>query len=154
MVKYRVPRMRVADVSMAVERPRRAMRSIPLTLALAMLAIVVLAGLLPNTGVVSASSNCSYGKCPASSPFPLWAVSTAAVIAVLAVIVALLLLRRRGGRRPPQDGDAGAAGTTGQDPSDPTSSEGQQSSSPSWEEPTTPEGEASPPMADDGTGLS
>jgi protein-S-isoprenylcysteine O-methyltransferase Ste14 len=134
------------------QRPRRAMRSIPLTLALAMLAIVVLAGLLPNSGVVSASSNCTYGKCPSSSPFPLWAVSTAAVIAVLAVIVALLLLRRRGGRRPPKEpdgaaGSATAAGGTGQ-----TWNEGQQGSPTSWDEQGNPEGDASGPMADDGTG--
>jgi hypothetical protein len=90
-----------------------------------MLAVVVLAGLLPNTGVVSASSNCTYGKCPAAAPFPIWAVSAAALVAVLALIVALLLLRR--GRRPPSgtapaEGGA-AAGTVG--PEDqPTSPEG------------------------------
>jgi len=65
-----------------------------------MLAVVVLAGLLPDTGVVSASSNCTYGKCPAATPFPLWAVSAAVVVVVLALILALLLLRRN--RRPPE----------------------------------------------------
>lgn len=137
---------------MPVQQPRRAMRSIPLTLALAMLAIVVLAGLLPNSGVVSASSNCSYGKCPSSSPFPLWAVSTAAVIAVLAVIVALLLLRRRSGRRPPKEpdgaaGGAAAAGSTGQ-----TWNEGQQGAPGSWDEQGNPEGDPSGSIADDGSG--
>jgi len=78
---------------------RRLLRALPLTLALAMLAVVVLAGLLPDTGVVGASSNCTYGKCPAASPFPIWTVSAAAVIVVLALLVALLLLRRS--RRPP-----------------------------------------------------
>ena len=65
-----------------------------------MLAVVVLAGLLPDTGVVSASSNCTYGSCPASSSFPIWTVSAAVAIVVLALIVALLLLRRSR-RRPP-----------------------------------------------------
>lgn len=138
---------------MPTQQPRRAMRSIPLTLALAMLAIVVLAGLLPNSGVVSASSNCSYGKCPSSSPFPLWAVSTAAVIAVLAVIVALLLLRRRGGRQPPKEPDGAAGDTTTAAGGTETSwNEGQQGSPGSWEEQGTPEGDASGPMTDDGTG--
>ena len=150
MVKYRIGRMEEEETTVPAQRPRRAMRSIPLTLALAMLAIVVLAGLLPNSGVVSASSNCSYGKCPSSTPFPLWAVSTAAVIAVLAVIVALLLLRRRG-RRPPQEpaaaGGATAAGGTGQ-----AWTEGQQGSPGSWDEQGNPEVDPNAPMADDGTG--
>jgi hypothetical protein len=72
---------------------------VPLTLALALLAVAVLAGILPNTGVVSATSNCTYGKCPAAAPFPLWAVGAAVLLVALALILALLLLRRR--RRPP-----------------------------------------------------
>ncbi len=136
---------------MPSQQPRRAMRSVPLTLALAMLAIVVLAGLLPNSGVVSASSNCSYGKCPASSPFPLWAVSTAAVIAVLAVIVALLLLRRRGGRRPPKEPDA-AEGATAPGAAGESWTEGATGSQQSWQEPGSTEADPSALPPDDGPG--
>ena len=89
---------------------RRALRALPVTLALAMLAVVVIAGLLPDTGAVSASSNCTYGKCPAASPFPIWSVSAAAAIVVLALIIALLLLRRNRRRPPPAAPDTGTTG--------------------------------------------
>jgi hypothetical protein len=65
-----------------------------------MLAVVVAAGLSPNTGVVQASSNCTYGQCPAAQPFPLWAVGSAVAAVVVALLLAFLLLRRR--RRPGQ----------------------------------------------------
>lgn len=110
-----------------------------------MLAVVVLAGLLPNTGVVSASSNCTYGKCPASTSFPLWAVSAAAVIVVIALILALLLLRRSR-RRPPSatsaaPGEGGVAGDmgAGEDGTPPAHGWDESSSS------TYPEGETNPP---------
>ncbi len=74
-------------------------RIVPLSLGLAMLAIVVAAGLTPETGVVRASTNCTYGTCAASTPFPVWAVATTIAVVVLALLLALLLLRRR--RRPP-----------------------------------------------------
>ena len=100
---------RVAAVS--GDDRRRTLRAVPLTLALAMLAVVVLAGLLPDTGVVSASSNCTYGKCPAATPFPLWAVSAAVVVVVVALLLALLLLRRN--RRRPPAASSSQEGTVG-----------------------------------------
>lgn len=88
---------------MGGERTRPFVHAVPLTFALVLLAVVVLTGLLPNTGDVAAASNCTYGQCPASSSFPVWEVSAAAILAVLAVIVALLLIRRRR-RQPPAAG--------------------------------------------------
>ncbi len=102
-----------------------------------MLAVVVLASLLPDTGVVSASSSCTYGKCPATQPLSLWVVSISVIVVILALIAALLLLRRNR-RRPPASGDgpgdagvaAGATvGGTGQ-----SWSESQDTGSPSWSE--------------------
>jgi uncharacterized protein (TIGR03382 family) len=96
---------------------RRAVRVVPLGLALALIAIVVLAGVLPGTGVVSASSSCTYGACPASSPFPYWAIGAAAAVVVVALVAALLLLRRRkppaGSDAPPQEGTSPDAEGTG-----------------------------------------
>jgi MYXO-CTERM domain-containing protein len=104
-----------------------------------MLAIVIAAGLTPESGIVRASSNCTYGNCPASTPFPVWAVATTIAVVVLALLLALLLLRRR--RRPPAaqappewEGPAGAgagvaAGTT-------MGEEGGEI--PAWQEPPPP----------------
>ncbi len=108
-------------------------RLLPLGLALGLLAVVVLAGLLPNTdtGIVSAST-CTYGNCPSSSPFPLWAVSAAAVIVVLAIILALLLLRR--GRRRPPPAEVAPAATTAPAAGGETWTEGQSPESQQWSE--------------------
>ncbi len=74
---------------------------VPLSLGLGMLGVVVAAGLSPNTGVVRAASNCTYGQCVASQPpFPLWAVAVSVAAVVVALLLTLLLLRRR--RRPGQ----------------------------------------------------
>lgn len=78
---------------------RRWSRAVPTGLAVAMLAVVVLAGLLPDTGAVAAASNCTYGSCPASQSFPVWAIGASVAAVLLALVVALLLLRRA--RRPP-----------------------------------------------------
>jgi len=140
----------------STDRRRPILRTVPLGLAVGLLALVVLAGLMPNTGVVSASSNCSYGQCPSSSSFPVWEVSAAAILAVLALIVGLLLLRRR--RRQPPQGDAGpgAAAGTGAGGAAGWSEEGTAPEQ-DWSEPSgstegyeSPAGEEAP--ADDGTG--
>ena len=78
---------------------RRWSRAVPTGLAVAMLAVVVLAGLLPDTGAVAAASNCTYGSCPASQPFPVWAIGASIAAVLLALVIALLLFRRA--RRPP-----------------------------------------------------
>jgi len=80
---------------------RRGRALVHLSLGLGMLAVVVAAGLTPNTGVVQATSNCTYGQCPStSSPFPLWAVGASVAAVVVALLLAFLILRRR--RRPGQ----------------------------------------------------
>lgn len=120
------------------------MRAVPLTLALAMLAVVVLAGLLPDTGVVNASSSCTYGKCPAAQPFPLWAVGASVAVVIVALILALLLLRRS--RRPPAGGASppgGSEETTSAEGSN--WSESDTSGSQSWTE-----GDQTPPAEDPG----
>lgn len=84
-----------------------------MSLGLGMLGVVVAAGLSPNAGVVRAASNCTYGQCVSSQPFPLWAVASSVAAVVVALLLALLLLRRR--RRPGQppsewQGPGGAGG--------------------------------------------
>lgn len=126
----------------------RAWRAVPLVLALAMLAVVVFAGLLPDTGVVSASSNCTYGKCPAAQPFPLWAVGASIAVVVIALILALLLLRRSR-RRPPTGGGEPPDGSAPTSPSEEsTSPEEYGAGSPAPEE-----GEPTPPAQDEAPDL-
>lgn len=98
---------------------RRDRRIVPVSIGLAMLALVVAAGLTPNVGVVAAQTNCAYGQCPASPTFPTWAVALSVGVVVVALLVALLLLRRRKGKpgapegRPEwSEGTAGSAGYT------------------------------------------
>ena len=81
-----------------MDRRRRAI--VPLSLGLALLGVVVAAGLSPNSGIVTASSNCTYGQCVSSQSFPLWAISASIAAVVIALLLALLLIRRR--RRPGQ----------------------------------------------------
>jgi hypothetical protein len=79
---------------------RRVSRTIPVALGLAMLAVVVAAGLFPNAGTVQAQSTCPYGGCTTSSSLPTWElVSILVVIAAGVIAAALFLMRRR--RRPP-----------------------------------------------------
>ena len=82
----------------------RARRIVPTALGLGMLAVIVVAGLSPNTGVVAAASNCTYGQCPSTSTsIPYWEIGTIIAIVVLVLIAALgLTMRRR--RRPPAGG--------------------------------------------------
>ncbi len=79
---------------------RRNRAIVHLSLGLGMLAVVVAAGLSPNAGIVQASSNCTYGSCPSSSPFPLWGIASAIAAVLVALLLAFLLIRRR--RRPGQ----------------------------------------------------
>jgi len=90
-----------------------------------MLAVVLAAGLFPNTGTVQAQSSCPYGGCSTPSSFPTWELVSILVLIAAAVIAAALLLMRR--RRPPTQSSAvkpwqqppagaaagGAAGPTG-----------------------------------------
>lgn len=72
----------------------------PIALGIAMLGVIVAAGLFPNAGTVSAQSSCPYGGCTTSSAIPTWElVSILVVIAAAAIAAALLLMRRR--RAPP-----------------------------------------------------
>ena len=88
----------------------RAGRLVPIALGVAMIAIIVAAGLAPNTGAVPAQSNCQYGSCPSNAAFPWWLVALIVVVVVAALAAALVLLRRR---RPPTGTGAGPAASTG-----------------------------------------
>lgn len=80
---------------------RRTSRIVPIALGIAMLGVVLAAGLFPNAGTVSAQSSCPYGNCQSnSSAIPTWElVSILVVIAAGAIAAALFLMRRR--RSPP-----------------------------------------------------
>lgn len=82
-----------------------------------MLAVVVVAALVPNAGTVSAASNCPYGNCPpTSSSFPAWEIASIGAIIVLGLLVGLFVLMRRR-RPPPSEGMAAAGGSGGVPPS-------------------------------------
>lgn len=74
--------------------------AIPVALSAGMVLIVVLAALLPNTGVVAAQSNCQYSSCTTTSgggsPI-IWYAALGLLLLVAAVLGALLYLRRRRG---------------------------------------------------------
>jgi hypothetical protein len=77
-------------------------RIVPVVLGLAMLAVVVAAGLSPNTGVVQAQTNQPYPPTPSSSSIsPYVYLGIAALVIVAGLLLALFLLRRR---RPPAAG--------------------------------------------------
>jgi hypothetical protein len=79
-------------------RPRSTKRIVPVVLGLAMLAVVVAAGLTPNTGVVQAATNTPYNQ-PSSSGVSPWVYLGIAAFVILAgLLLALFLMRRR---RPP-----------------------------------------------------
>jgi len=93
-----------------------------------MLAVIIAAGLFPNTGTVQAQSACPYGGCSSSSSIPTWEiVSVLVAIAAGAIAGALLLMRRR--RQPPppaapmepwQEGPPAAGGAVAAAPVGPT----------------------------------
>jgi hypothetical protein len=76
-------------------------RIVPVALGLAMLAVVVAAGLSPNTGVVQAQTNTPYSQPSSSSISPYVYLGIAALVIVAGFLLALFLLRRR---RPPAAG--------------------------------------------------
>ena len=87
---------------------RRGSRIIPLTLGIAMLAVVLVAGLFPNAGTVQAQASCPYGGCSTPSSVPVWEYVSIIVLIAVAAIVALLFIMRR--RRPPSATTTPAAG--------------------------------------------
>jgi len=89
---------------------RKGSRIVPLALGIAMLAVVLTAGLFPNAGTVQAQSSCPYGGCTTSSSVPVWEYVSILVVIAVAAILALLFIMRR--RRPPRAtmAAAGAAG--------------------------------------------
>jgi hypothetical protein len=80
-------------------KPSHRRRFVPVVLGLAMLAVVVAAGLAPNTGAVPAQTTTQYNQSPSSSGTSPWVYAAIAAIAVVALLVAALVLMRR--RRPP-----------------------------------------------------
>jgi hypothetical protein len=85
-------------------------RIAPVALGLALVALIVAAGLAPQTGAVPAQSNCQYGVCPAATGLPWWVYAVIALLIVAALATALVLMRRR--RTPPSSG-VPAAGAVG-----------------------------------------
>jgi hypothetical protein len=79
-------------------------RVIPVALGVVLLAIVVAAGLSPNTGAVPAQGNCQYGQCVAGTGLQWWVLAAIVIIVVAALGAALFLMRRR--RSPPRSGMA------------------------------------------------
>jgi len=77
-------------------------RVVPVALGVVLLAIVVAAGLAPNTGAVSAQGNCEYGQCVANTGIQWWVLAAIVIVVVAALGAALVLLRRR--RSPPRSG--------------------------------------------------
>ncbi|MGC2789873.1 MAG: hypothetical protein WA547_07455, partial [Thermoplasmata archaeon] len=88
----------------------RLSRIVPVGLGLAMLAVIVAAGLSPGTGAVPAQSNCQYNQCVAGTGLPWWVFAAIAIIIVAALAAALVLLRRRRTPPPTSTGPAGAIG--------------------------------------------
>ncbi|MGA9839562.1 MAG: hypothetical protein WBS16_03895, partial [Thermoplasmata archaeon] len=80
----------------------RTTRIVPVALGVAMVAIIVAAGLAPQTGAIPAQSSCQYGNCPAGTGLPWWVFAAIAILVVAALAAALVLLRRR--RTPPSGG--------------------------------------------------
>ncbi|MGI0130334.1 MAG: hypothetical protein ACREEC_09335, partial [Thermoplasmata archaeon] len=79
----------------------RTSRAVPVALGVAMLAIIIAAGLFPNTGAVPAQSNSQYNQSPTNTGLSWWVFAIIAIVIVAALATALVLLRRR---RPPPKG--------------------------------------------------
>jgi hypothetical protein len=77
-------------------------RVVPVTLGLALVAIIVAAGLAPQTGAVPAQGNCGYSNCVSGTGLQWYVFAAIAILVVAALAVALVLLRRRHG--PPPSG--------------------------------------------------
>ncbi len=88
--------MRCAPGQMS-PNPRSA-RIVPIALGVAMVAVIVAAGLAPNTGAVPAQGNCEYGSCVAGTGLQWWVLAAIVILVVACLAAALILLRRR---RPP-----------------------------------------------------
>jgi len=123
-------------------RSRSRKRIIPVVLGLAMLAIVVAAGLTPNTGVVQAQTNSPYSQ-PSSSSLSPWAyLGIAALVIALGLLLALFLLRRR---RPPATAAPPPMQTWQEGPSPPPAGGAPPSAAPAYLE--TPEDVAGAPAS-------
>ncbi len=73
-----------------------------------LLVLLVVAGLVPNTGAIPASTSCPYGNCstPSNTTVPTWLYGLLGALVVLALVLGLLLYRRRS---PPSGGGAAAS---------------------------------------------
>ena len=88
----------------------RTARIVPVAIGLAMVAVIVAAGLSPQTGAVPAQGNCEYNQCVAGTGLQWWVFAAIAILIVAALAAALVLLRRR---RPPPPAAAGPAEVSG-----------------------------------------
>jgi hypothetical protein len=81
-----------------------------LALAVAMFSVVALAAFGPATGVVAASSSCTYGTCTDSGPGPLTYALGIILAAIILLIAAAVIFQRRRGSQPPSGGVAAWSG--------------------------------------------
>jgi hypothetical protein len=87
---------------------------VPIALGLAMLGIIVGAGLSPNTGAAPAQTTCPYGVCPTSSNgIAPWEIALVVILLLLAALIAVLLLRRRTRSGPPGEETSGTLAPPG-----------------------------------------
>jgi hypothetical protein len=78
-------------------------RVIPVSLGVALVAVIVAAGLAPQTGAVPAQGNCEYAmNCVSGTGLQWYVFAAIAILVVAALAAALILLRRR--RSPPASG--------------------------------------------------
>jgi hypothetical protein len=123
-------------------------RIVPVSLGVAMLAVVIAAALVPNAGAVPATSNCPYSPCSTSpATVPAWEIASIGAIVVLGLLIGLFLVMRRR-RRPPAEGVVVAAAPGGGPPAGamepaPTAPSPEEISSAAYVE--TPEDVGTPP---------
>src|SRR5579859_8165267 len=88
--------------------PQRIRRLIPGTLGAAMFAVIVVAALTPNVGVVSAQVNAQYTSVNQTPTLFEYALIGILVVAILAAIIGLLVFRRRNRGGPGGEGGVAA----------------------------------------------
>lgn len=75
---------------------------VPVLLAGAMLALVIVAAFTPDIGAIPTQTSCSYGVCPSTgTSSTTYLILVLLLLLVIAAIVLLLIRRRRGGGTPP-----------------------------------------------------
>jgi len=142
---------RPATLAFSMREDPPGKRIVPLGLGLAMLAVIVAAGLSPGVVATSESAGCAYNQCPAGTSVPWWAIGAIVALVLVGLIAAVLLLRRRRPGGPgPTAAEAGAvaqppSGATGLPPSGATGQPPSGAAVPPPPYLETPEDVATPP---------